>query len=139
MTNPTRVALPATVDFAFWASLMTSWLAQEAEGLLDVAQPAIWLMGVCAVCLAGGAVVTASRQPWQAGSMKLAPNLAKIIFVTMIAITAAWITFGIAFTRTPTAQTLYGICAVLSAWSAWAIFATLRTYESDNGRGGARH
>jgi hypothetical protein len=130
MTNPKHIALPATVDLSFWASMMMSWLAQEAEGLLDVAKPAVWLIGVAAIGLAGGAIVTASQRPWKTGSMRLAPTFAKIIFIVMIAVTAAWILFGLVFTRVPTAQALYGLCAALSGWSAWAIFITLRDFES---------
>jgi hypothetical protein len=125
VTQP-RIALPATVDCAFWASLMVSWVAQESDGLLDVAQPALWLIGLAGVSLMGFTVYNAVRRPWPAGSMKLAPALAKFLFVTMIALTATWIFVGIAHTRTPTAQVLYGLCAVLSGWSAWAIFVAIR-------------
>lgn len=110
---------------------MLSWIAQESDGLLDVAQPALWAIGLAALCLSGFTVFNALRRPWPAGSMKLAPAFAKILFVTMVALTAAWIFIGIAHTRTTTAQMLYGLCAVLSGWSAWAIFTTLRDFERD--------
>jgi hypothetical protein len=139
INNPKHIALPATVDFAFWASMMTSWLAQEAEGLLDVAKPAVWLFALASIGLAGGAVVTAIRQPWQLGSMRLAPTFAKIIFIVMIVVTAAWIGFGTVFSRAPSAQILYGVCALLSSWSAFAIFVTLRNFEAGNGNGSALH
>jgi hypothetical protein len=132
MSKSKNITLPATSDCAFWGSLMISWIAQDAEGLLDVAKPVLWLIGAGAIFLVGGAVVTAWRQPWQAGSMKLAPAFAKIYFVTMIAVTCAWITFGIAFTRTSAAQILYGTCTLLSGWSAWAIFATLNAHEAQS-------
>lgn len=135
MNNPKHIPIPATVDFAFWASMMTSWLAQEAEGLLDVAKPAVWLIGVAALCLGGGAVVSALHNPWRLGSMRLAPTFAKIIFIVMITVTAAWIAFGTVFTRAPTAQILYGICALLSGWSALAIFLTLRAFENSEENG----
>jgi hypothetical protein len=130
MTRPPRIALPATSDFAFWASLMVSWVAQDSEGLLDVDKPAVWLIGALAVALSFGAIITAVRTPWQGGSMKLAPSFAKIMFVVILGLTATWVMIGIAFTNTPTAQALYGLCALLSGWSAWAIFVVVRVGET---------
>jgi ABC-type Na+ efflux pump permease subunit len=109
---------------------MVSWVAQDSEGLLDVDQPAVWLIGALAVALSVGAVITAVRTPWPNGSMKLAPSFAKIMFVIILGLTATWIMIGIAFTDTPTAQALYGTCALLSGWSAWAMFVTLRDVET---------
>jgi hypothetical protein len=122
-----HVSLPATSDSAFWASLMVSWVAQESDGLLVVAQPAVWLIGAVGVGLAAASMYQANQKPWRPGSMKLAPAFAQIMFVTMIVLTATWIFVGIAHTRTTTAQVLYGVCALLSGWSAWAIFATLKS------------
>ena len=129
--TPARVALPATSESAFWASLMVSWVAQASDGLLDLPTPAIWIIGVGGLLLTGFAVSTATRRPWPAGTMKLASAFAKIMFITLIALTAAWIFIGIAHTRSVTAQMLYGICALLSGWSAWAISLALRDFERD--------
>jgi hypothetical protein len=129
-TSRHRITLPATCDAAFWASLMVSWVAQDSDGLLAIDQWALWLIGLTATCLTLAAIGLALRRPWMAGSMKLPPSFAKLIFVTMIALTATWIAIGIAFTRTPTAQALYALCALLSGWSAWAIFVTLRDLEA---------
>jgi hypothetical protein len=129
MTRPARIALPATSDFAFWASLMVSWVAQDSEGLLNVDRPAIWLIGALAMALSIGALITGLRTPWPHGSMKLAPSFAKIMFVVILGLTATWVMIGIAFTDTPTAQALYGLCALLSGWSAWAIFVVVRAGE----------
>jgi FtsH-binding integral membrane protein len=109
---------------------MVSWVAQESDGLLDVDAPAVWLIALIGVSLTALAAYFASQKPWRAGSMKLAPSFAKIMFVTMIALTAMWIFVAIAHTRTPTAQVLYSLCAWLSGWSAWAIFVTLRDFEA---------
>jgi hypothetical protein len=128
--TPPRVSLPATSDCAFWASLMVSWVAQDSDGLLDVDAPAVWLIGVAGLILAALAAFFASQRPWRAGSMKLAPAFAKIMFVTMIALTATWIFVAIAHTRSLPAQSLYGVCTLLSGWSAWAIFVTLRDFEA---------
>ena len=130
ITPPARITLPATSDYAFWASLMVSWVAQESDGLLDVAAPAVWLIGVVGFGLTAFAVLHAIRRPWAAGAMKLTPAFAKVMFLTMIAVTAAWLFIAIAHTRTPAGQTLYGVCALLSGWSAWAIFVTLRDFEA---------
>jgi hypothetical protein len=109
--------------------LAVSWIAQESDGLLDVAQPALWFIAFLGFALTSFSVYTALARPWPAGSMKLAPGLAKIMFMIIIALTATWIFVGIAHTRTPTAQALYGLCALLSGWSAWAIFVALRAFE----------
>jgi FtsH-binding integral membrane protein len=124
--TPPRVTLPATADYAFWASLALSWIAQESDGLLDVGQPVVWFFAAAALGLTGLAVYHATLEPWTPGSMKLAPSFAKIMFIAMIVLTATWIFVGIAHTRTPTAQALYGLCAVLSGWSAWAMFVAIR-------------
>lgn len=129
MTRPARIALPATSDFAFWASLMVSWVAQDSEGLLNVAKPAVWVIGAAAAALSVGAVISALHTPWVNGSMKLVPAFAKIMFVVMLGLTATWIIIGIAFTDHATAQILYGLCAVLSSWSAWAIYVVVRAGE----------
>jgi hypothetical protein len=129
MTPTPRVALPATSDYAFWASLAVSWIAQESDGLLQVSQPAIWVIALLGVGLAVLAIYNGIRQPWPIGSMKLTPRFAKVMFVVMLVLTATWIFIGIAHTRTAEAQVLYGLCAVLSGWSAWAIFVTLRKFE----------
>jgi hypothetical protein len=128
--KPVRIALPATSDCAFWASLMVSWVAQESDGLLDVAQPALWLIGLAAILLSSLAIYFGLQNPWKAGSMKLAPAFAKLMFVTIIVLTATWIFIAIAHTRTPTAQALYAMCAALSGWSAWAVFMTVRRTQS---------
>jgi hypothetical protein len=130
MTPPPRITIPATSDHAFWASLAVSWIAQESDGLLDVAQPALWVIALLGLGLTGLAIYNAVLRPWPAGSMKLAPAFAKIMFITMIALTATWIFVGIAHTRTQTASLLYGLCALLSGWSAWAMFVTLRDGET---------
>jgi hypothetical protein len=135
--TPPRISLPATSDCAFWASLFVSWVAQESDGLLDVAQPALWFIGLIGLSLSGFTIYHGLKRPWQAGSMKLAPAFAKVMFVTMVALTAAWIFIAIAHTRTQTAQALYGMCALLSGWSAWAIFTTLRDFERDDQRNAA--
>jgi FtsH-binding integral membrane protein len=109
---------------------MVSWVAQDSDGLLDVDAPAVWLIGAAGLVLSALAAFFASQKPWRAGSMKLAPSFAKIMFVTMIALTAMWIFIAIAHTRTQTAQALYGLCTALSGWSAWAIFITLRDFEA---------
>jgi tryptophan-rich sensory protein len=109
---------------------MVSWVAQDSEGLLDVAKPAVWLIGAAAVALSLGAVISAIRTPWANGAMKLAPAFAKIMFVVMLGLTATWITIGIAFTDHATAQILYGVCATLSGWSAWAIYVVVRAGEA---------
>jgi hypothetical protein len=127
--RPPRIALPATSDFAFWASLMVSWVAQDSEGLLDVDRPAVWLIGALAAVLSIGALITGVRSPWPNGSMKLVPSFAKIMFVIILGLTATWIMIGIAFTDAPVAQALYGLCAILSGWSAWAIFLVVRAAE----------
>jgi hypothetical protein len=128
--SPPRVAIPATSDHAFWASLALSWIAQDSDGLLSVAQPAVWGIGALGFSLTGLAIYSARQRPWRAGSMKLAPAFAKILFVTMIALTATWIFVGIAHTTTHMGQALYGLCAALSGWSAWAMFVALREFES---------
>jgi hypothetical protein len=128
--SPPRVAIPATSDHAFWASLALSWVAQDSDGLLSVAQPAVWGIGLLSLSLMGLSIYSAWQKPWRAGSMKLTPAFAKILFVTMIAITATWIFVGIAHTTTHVAQALYGVCAALSGWSAWAMFVTLRNFET---------
>jgi hypothetical protein len=109
---------------------MVSWVAQDSEGLLAIDRPALWVIGSAAVILTSGAVVTASIKPWRDGSMKLSLGTAKFMFVIMLALTATWMVIGFAFTRTPVAQTLYGVCALLSGWSAWANFVTLRNFEA---------
>jgi hypothetical protein len=124
---PPRIILPATSDYAFWASLALSWVAQESDGLLDVAQPAVWFIAALALGLTALAIYHATRSPWVDGSMKLTPAFAKIIFVTMITLTATWIFVGIAHTRTLNAQVLYGLCALLSGWSAWVIFTRVKS------------
>jgi hypothetical protein len=109
---------------------MVSWVAQESDGLLNVDTAAVWLIALAGVALSVLAGFFATQKPWRSGSMKLSPVLAKTMFVTMIALTAAWLFIGIAHTRTQNAQVLYGVCAALSGWSAWAIFITLRDFEA---------
>jgi hypothetical protein len=113
---------------------MLSWVAQESDGLLDVDAPALWLIAMIGLILSALAAFFAWQRPWRSGSMKLGPAFAKIMFVTMIALTATWLFIGIAHTRTQSAQMLYGLCAALSGWSAWAIFMTLREFEAKNPR-----
>jgi hypothetical protein len=108
---------------------MVSWVAQDSEGLLDVAKPAVWLIGAAALALSLGAVVTAVRTPWPNGSMKLALGFAKMMFVIMLGLTATWILIGVAFTDHAIAQVLYGLCATLSGWSAWTIYVVVRAGE----------
>lgn len=129
MMDPTqnkKTALPLTAECAFWASLMVSWIAQAGEGLLDIDAWAVTLIGILALCLCGVAFGAALRQPWLSGSMKLTAPFAQMMFFIMIIVTCAWIAFGLSFARTGTGQTLYGVCAVLSGWSALAIFLSER-------------
>jgi hypothetical protein len=127
MQTPARVALPLTAECAFWASLMFSWLAQDGEGLLTIDLWALGLIGFFALALSGAAFGSALRRPWLNGSMKLTAALAKMMFVTMIIVTGAWVVFGLIYARTDLGQGLYGLCALLSGWSATAIFLSLRS------------
>ncbi len=135
MSQPTRLVLPLTSDCAFWASLLLSWVAQESDGLLSVSKPAIWFFAVAALCLVTATIGAAFHRPWHNGSMKLSPNLAKLMFVTMIALTAAWVFIAIAHTQTPNAQILYCVCASLTGWAAMANFITIRDFEKTDHRG----
>lgn len=124
--DPNRIGIPVTSDAAFWASMFLSWIAQSVDDLLVVDRWALNFMAVAAVSLLGLAIFKGIERPWQI-SMRLPRTTAWIMLAVMIVVTGAWLGFGLFYTRDVAARLLYGLCASLTAWSAFATFHALAT------------
>ena len=122
--DPNRVGIPVTSDAAFWASMMLSWVAQSLDHLLDVDQWAVNLTAVAGIGLVGVAIFKGLERPLPTG-MRLPRAQAWIMLAVMIAVTGAWAWFGLIYTRDLPARLVYGVCASLTAWSAFVIYCAL--------------
>jgi len=122
--DPNRVGIPVTSDAAFWASMFLSWVAQSLDHLLDIDRWTLSVMAVAAISLLGLAIFKGVERPWQTG-MRLPRPTAWIVLAVMIAVTVAWAWFGLIYTRDLPARMVYGVCASLTAWSAFVIYRTL--------------
>lgn len=122
--DPTRVGIPVTSDAAFWASLMLSWVAQSLDHLLEVDKWAVNLIAVAGIGLIGVSIFKGLERPLPTG-MRLPRTQAWIVLAMMIAVTVAWAWFGLIYTRDLPARLVYGICASLTAWSAFVTFRAL--------------
>ncbi|CAN1565582.1 hypothetical protein MCEMIH15_02893 [Caulobacteraceae bacterium] len=116
--DPNRVGIPVTSDAAFWASMFLSWVAQSLDHLLDIDRWTLSVMAVAAISLLGLAIFKGVERPWQIG-MRLPRTTAWIVLAVMIAVTVAWAWFGLIYTRDLPARLVYGVCASLTAWSAF--------------------
>ena len=122
--DPSRVGIPLTSDAAFWASLMLSWVAQSLDHLLDVDKWAVNLIAVAGIGLIGLSIFKGLERPLPTG-MRLPRAQAWVMFAVMIAVTGAWAWFGLIYTRDVPARVVYGVCASLTAWSAFATYRAL--------------
>ena len=122
--DPSRVGIPITSDAAFWASMMLSWVAQSLDHLLDVDQWAVNLTAVAGIGLIGIAIFKGLERPLPTG-MRLPRTTAWIVLAVMIAVTVAWAWFGLIYTRDLPARLVYGVCASLTAWSAFVTYRAL--------------
>ena len=122
--DPSRVGIPITSDAAFWASMMLSWVAQSLDHLLDVDQWAVNLTAVAGIGLIGIAIFKGLERPLPTG-MRLPRTTAWIELAVMIAVTVAWAWFGLIYTRDLPARLVYGVCASLTAWSAFVTYRAL--------------
>ena len=124
--DPNRVGIPVTSDAAFWASMFLSWVAQSLDHLLDIERWTLSVMAVAAISLLGLAIFKGVERPWQIG-MRLPRTTAWIVLAVMIAVTVAWAWFGLIYTRDLPARLVYGVCASLTAWSAFVTYRALTT------------
>ncbi|MCA3692364.1 hypothetical protein [Aquidulcibacter sp.] len=122
--DPNRVGIPITSDAAFWASLMLSWVAQSLDQLLDVDKWAVNLIAVAGIGLIGVSIFKGLERPLPTG-MRLPRTQAWIVLAMMIAVTVAWAWFGLIYTRDLPARLVYGVCASLTAWSAFVTYRAL--------------
>ncbi len=122
--DPNRVGIPVTSDAAFWASLMLSWVAQSLDHLLDVDKWAVNLIAVAGIGLIGVSIFKGLERPLPIG-MRLPRTQAWIVLAMMIAVTVAWAWFGLIYTRDLPARLVYGVCASLTAWSAFVTYRAL--------------
>jgi hypothetical protein len=122
--DPNRVGIPITSDAAFWASMMLSWVAQSLDHLLDVDQWAVNLTAVAGIGLVGVAIFKGLERPLPTG-MRLPRAQAWTMLAVMIAVTGAWAWFGLIYTRDLPAGLVYGVCASLTAWSAFVTYRAL--------------
>jgi hypothetical protein len=122
--DPDRVGIPVTSDAAFWASMFLSWVAQSLDHLLDIDRWTLSVMAVAAISLLGLAIFKGVERPWQTG-MRLPRTTAWIVLAVMIAVTVAWAWFGLIYTRDLPARLVYGVCASLTAWSAFVTYRAL--------------
>lgn len=122
--DPSRVGIPLTSDAAFWASMMLSWVAQSLDHLLDVDKWAVNLIAVAGIGLIGLSIFKGLERPLPMG-MRLPRAQAWVMFAVMIAVTGAWAWFGLIYTRDVPARVVYGVCASLTAWSAFATYRAL--------------
>ena len=122
--DPNRVGIPITSDAAFWGSMMLSWVAQSLDHLLEVDQWAVNLTAVAGIGLIGIAIFKGLERPLPTG-MRLPRMQAWIMFAVMIAVTGAWVWFGLIYTRDLPARLVYCVCASLTAWSAFVTYRAL--------------
>jgi hypothetical protein len=122
--DPSRVGIPVTSDAAFWASMFLSWVAQSLDHLLDVDQWAVNLTAVAGIGLIGVAIFKGLERPLPTG-MRLPRAQAWIMLAVMVAVTGAWAWFGLIYTRDLPARLVYGVCASLTAWSAFVTYRAL--------------
>lgn len=122
--DPIRVGIPITSDAAFWASMMLSWVAQSLDHLLEVDKWAVNLTAVAGIGLIGITIFKGLERPLPTG-MRLPRVQAWLMLVVMIAVTGAWVWFGLFHTRDLSARLVYGVCASLTAWSAFVTYRAL--------------
>jgi hypothetical protein len=122
--DPSRVGIPITSDAAFWASLMLSWVAQSLDNLLDVDRWAVNVTAVAGISLIGVAIFKGLERPLPTG-MRPKRVEAWLMLAMMITVTGAWLWFGLVYTRDLPARLVYGVCASLTAWSAFVTYSAL--------------
>jgi fluoride ion exporter CrcB/FEX len=122
--DPSRVGIPITSDAAFWASMMLSWVAQSLDHLLEVDKWAVNLTAVAGIGLIGITIFKGLERPLPTG-MRLPRFQAWLMLAVMIAVTVAWVWFGLIYTRDLPARLVYGVCASLTAWSAFVTYRAL--------------
>jgi fluoride ion exporter CrcB/FEX len=104
--------------------MMLSWVAQSLDHLLDVDQWAVNLTAVLGIGLIGIAIFKGLERPLPTG-MRLPRAQAWIMLAVMVAVTGAWAWFGLIYTRDLPARLVYGVCASLTAWSAFVTYRAL--------------